>query len=102
MDKAMKLPVPENPYPLNDPEIVRNMTVGMLEPSEVVICVFKCRDLHSIVSKILSLGMGEHSHTLCIMTNYRIIYRSVASNCRGKRRQWEASIPISAVRSVFW
>jgi hypothetical protein len=102
MDKAMVLPVPENAYPLNDPEITKNMTAGMLEDSERVMCVLKCRDLHSIVAKILSLGMAEHSSTLCIMTNYRIIYRSVASNCRGKRRQWEASIPISAVRSVFW
>ena len=59
-------------------------------------------DFMSIVAKILSLGMGEHSHTLCVMTNYRIIYRSVASNCRGERRCWEASIPISAIRSVFW
>ena len=46
--------------------------------------------------------MAESTSTLCVMTNYRIIYRSVTSNARGVRRQWEASVPIYAVRSVFW
>lgn len=102
MPKTVVLPVPQQKYTLQDPQLAANLTLGMLEGSEVVISVIKCKDFMSIVAKILSLGMGEHSHTLCVMTNYRIIYRSVASNCRGERRCWEASIPISAIRSVFW
>jgi hypothetical protein len=102
MPKAISLPVPERHYPHMHPELAANLTLGILQSSEVVISVFKCKDDISWLAKLYSLGMAESTSTLCVMTNYRIIYRSVTSNARGVRRQWEASVPIYAVRSVFW
>ena len=43
MPKTVVLPVPEQKYTLQDPQLAANLTLGMLEGSEVVISVIKCK-----------------------------------------------------------
>jgi hypothetical protein len=34
--------------------------------------------------------------------NSRLVYKSKGVNCRGKRKEWELSVPLNVVSSVLW
>lgn len=102
MPRDLQLDIPQQVYDHSVPAVSDNLTMAMLTEDEAIISVWRCNQNISIVAKLLSLGLVESSDTVCAVTNTRLIFRNVASNCRGERKLWEISVPLNAVRSTFW
>ena len=55
-----------------------------------------------LIGKILSFGLAETISSTCTITDSRLVYKTTGTNCRGKRKEWELSVPLSVVHSVLW
>jgi len=103
MPRDVQLSLPEGSMSMDQTiqETKGNFTSEMLSEDEYFVSMWKDRN-KSILAKILSLGFAEHSSFVTVFTRYRVIFRMVASNCRGKRKVFEVSVPLMVIHGVFW
>jgi hypothetical protein len=100
MDTKTRLDVPVSPT--LPPDVNKYVTLSMLKSTETVLSVWQCQEYQSLFGKLMSLGLAETTVTTCAITDSRLVYKSQGVNCRGKRKEWELSVPLSVVSSVLW